>query len=48
MKDLIKICPKCDELTCFLLPDFDFEKGLILDTKSCPTCKVKTNENKSS
>jgi len=43
----LKICPKCLEVCCFLLPDFNFETGEILPTKSCPRCKGDKNETKS-
>jgi hypothetical protein len=43
----IKICPECGHNTCFLLPRFKWEKGLIsIDEKgkpiilknTCPRC----------
>jgi hypothetical protein len=36
----LKMCPKCHELTCFVLPDFNLETMEIIG-KSCPACKVK-------
>jgi hypothetical protein len=36
---MVKICPECDNITCFLLPYFDHEKGEIIEgLKICPRC----------
>ncbi len=37
---MIRICPKCCEICVFLLPDFDFETGKIIEnSKGCIRCK---------
>lgn len=43
----IQLCPKCKRMTCFVLPDFEWKDGYIVNENpigwSCPKCKVESH-----
>lgn len=43
----VELCPKCGEMTCFVLPTFVWDEDeLVVSEYSCPKCKMKQVKDK--